>query len=57
LNLGAGAMTLGLGPVIDSSSLDAAMYIGAFFAAASVPLYLIANRHSTLAVSESLPGL
>ena len=57
LNLAAGAMTLGLGPVIDSSSLEAAMYIGAFLAAASVPLYLIANRHSTLAASESVPGL
>jgi MFS family permease len=57
LNLGAGAMTLALGPVIDTSSLDAAMYIGAFFAAASVPLYLIANRHSKASTDESMPAL
>jgi MFS family permease len=57
LNLAAGATTLALGPVIDSSSLEAAMYIGAILAAASVPLYLIANRHSTSATNESMPGL
>jgi MFS family permease len=57
LNLAAGVMTLALGPVIDNSSLEAAMYIGAILAAASVPLYLIANRHSTLAANESMPGL
>jgi hypothetical protein len=33
------------------------MYIGAILAAASVPLYLIANRHSTSATNESMPGL
>lgn len=57
LNLAAGVITLVLGPVIDNFSLEAAMYIGAFLAAASVPLYLIANRHSTIAENEGTPGL
>jgi MFS family permease len=57
LNLAAGAMTLALGPLIDGFSLEAAMYIGAFLAASSVPLYLIANRRSTVSANESMPGL
>jgi MFS family permease len=57
LNLAAGAMTLVLGPVIDGFSMEAAMYIGAFLAAASVPLYLIANRRSTSSLNETTPGL
>jgi MFS family permease len=57
LNLAAGAMTLILGPVIDGFSIEAAMYIGAFLAAASVPLYLIANRRSMVSANEGMPGL
>lgn len=57
LNLAAGAMTLALGPLIDGFSLEAAMYIGAFLAASSVPLYLIANRRYTVSANESMPRL
>ena len=57
LNLAAGAMTLALGPVIDNFSLEAAMFIGAALAAASVPMYLIANRNSNVAGNESMPSL
>ncbi len=56
LNLAAGGMTLVLGPVIDSSSLQAAMYIGAILAAASVPLYLIANRYTPLSKDLVMPA-
>jgi predicted MFS family arabinose efflux permease len=56
LNLAAGGMTLILGPVIDSSSLEASMYIGAILAAASVPLYLIANRHASMSNDSTAPA-
>ncbi len=57
LNLAAGMMTMVLGPVIDNSSLEVSMYIGAILAAASVPLYLIANRHSSVSADRGTPAL
>lgn len=45
-NLAIAAMSLGLGPVIDSSSLQAAMYVGAILAILAVPFYFRARRRS-----------
>ena len=45
LNLGAGISTLALGLIIDSTSMQVAMYLGAFLALAATPFYLIAKKH------------
>jgi len=46
-------MTLGLGPLIDATTMQSAMYVGVAFAASSIPFYFIANKWS-LRVKDEL---
>jgi MFS family permease len=52
LNLGAGISTLVLGILIDSSSMQIGMFLGAVLALAAMPFYLIAKKHENGAKDE-----
>ncbi|MGD1060255.1 MAG: MFS transporter [Methanomassiliicoccales archaeon] len=56
LNLSAAVMSLGLGPLIDATSMEAAMYVGAILAAAAIPFYFVAHKWS-LRVRDELQDM
>lgn len=53
LNLSFAVMSFGLGPLIDATSMESAMYVGAILAAAAIPFYFIAHKWS-LRVKDEL---
>jgi len=52
LNLAAATLSLGLGPLIDATSLQAAMLVGAMLSLLAIPFYFLAQRRSQGAGDE-----
>ena len=54
LNTASAIMSLGLGPLIDATSMGSAMYVGAILAAAAIPFYFVAHKWSLRVKDELL---